>query len=795
MAVIAGPEWASLICGGVIILNLLAYTTIYPHAFFIYAGCAAGLAVILGLAYRLDYFSIYQAALVMTAYVYLLLGSGYYLLKRSAVEVPKAPDESSNYSKVYAYPLVNSALVISVLLIFAIGARGNPFPSAAITALASIFYLLMIKIYPYKRWLYPFQILMTISIVSLAISTVSLTWGLFPGRLLEIPPASIIIVACALTNVWVILGLTVGKWKESICSRLKLPLKDYDAPFFHWTTLMDSAVFLALIVLVSGERTPTGLVCQILVSSSLFLFLYRRFQRYQTALLYVSGLLTVWWASMLTGSYSTIILTTALYAILWYALARFRSRVRKALKKIKLTFSAEERGRLLKTVDILIYCNTGLALLLASSRINSIAGTAAIFMIAAIYLFSAFDRKRKVWGYLGIAVSSLGCYAALSVFLPIETYGWAITMSFGFLALILAYFWEILGVWMRKRREGMGFFSEPCKWMGIAFTAVALIFTFLFVANVSQGGPTVFQISVGAFVLAGIAIFYLWIAWVFQKEVFVYIGEIALAGMFMFLRIVVPEWFEMALFSQFWPVLVVGLSFVTVGLSYALQRLKLSLYVRPSYYTAIILPLIPFIGAWFVGTEISIQTLFGMSVFYFVVSYIRHERRYGYIAIAVFNIALQVLFIWRGIRFGVHPQVFIAPIGITLIGIAHLNRSQMDKKALRLLRPFASAIIYASSTAELYTFGGWASPIILAGLCVLGILAGIALRIRPFLYLGTGFLLVDIFVQIYRAGRGNTWIWWISGVVFGLIILVLFAWFEKRRERVLTLLRTLGEWD
>jgi len=95
----------------------------------------------------------------------------------------------------------------------------------------------------------------------------------------------------------------------------------------------------------------------------------------------------------------------------------------------------------------------------------------------------------------------------------------------------------------------------------------------------------------------------------------------------------------------------------------------------------------------------------------------------------------------------------------------------------------------------LYTFGGWAPPIILAGLCVLGILAGIALRIRPFLYLSTAFLLMDIFIQIYRAGRTNTWIWWISGVAFGLIILILFAWFERKRERILILLRSLKEWD
>ncbi len=82
-----------------------------------------------------------------------------------------------------------------------------------------------------------------------------------------------------------------------------------------------------------------------------------------------------------------------------------------------------------------------------------------------------------------------------------------------------------------------------------------------------------------------------------------------------------------------------------------------------------------------------------------------------------------------------------------------------------------------------------------AGPSILGILAGIALRIRPFLYLGTGFLLMDIFIQIYRAGHANTWIWWTSGIIFGLTILILFAYFERKRDQVLALLKSLKSWS
>ncbi|MFC1714256.1 hypothetical protein ACFL6S_11345 [Candidatus Poribacteria bacterium] len=813
MAMVAGLEWMSLICGGIVILNLLAYTIIYPRPFFTYAGCAVALAVILGLCYLLGFigqtnFAIFLGDLteeppvvVIAGYIYLLLGLGYYLLKRWR--------EETGHRKVYAYPLINSALAISILLVLGLPYlfANERFLSSAVVAALAFFYLLTVKVYPRKLWLYPFQILATIAIVSIAI--VSLTYGI--GRRLSASGENRLcsVVVCALANLWIVLGLSVRKWKENICMRMRLPVRDYDAPFFHWANVMVSLAFFTSLVIfalllavdmpggIESSLLLTSLACHILILSSLFLFIYHRLGTYRTVLLYISGLLALWWASLFAQSswhtlISYLILTTALYSAVWYILIRLKPRVREALRKVGLVFPEADRVRLLRTVNILIYCTTALTLLLALLKLNYAQGIVAVFAVAVIYLLSAFDRRRRIWSYLAIVVSSLGFYAILSAFLPLK---WRIVIPFGLLSLGLAYFWEILGVRMCKRWEEMNFFSHPCKWMGIAFTVLAFIFTFLFLPNISPDGATNFQANIGLLILAGLAIFYLWIAWVFQTEICVYIAEIALAGVYVFLRVVVPQWFEITLLRRFWPIVVVGISFVTVGLSYALRKLKLTLYVRPSYYTALLLPLIPFIGAWFIGIGISIQTLFWTGVFYSLVAYIRRERRYGYIAVTVFNVGLQALFIWQGIRFGLHPQVFVAPIGLTLIGIAHLNRHEMDKQALSLLRSFACAVIYASSAVELHTFGGWIAPVILAGLSILGILAGIALRIRPFLYLGTGFLLMDIFIQIYRAGHTNTWIWWTSGIIFGLTILILFAYFERKRDQVLTLLKSLKNWN
>jgi hypothetical protein len=76
-------------------------------------------------------------------------------------------------------------------------------------------------------------------------------------------------------------------------------------------------------------------------------------------------------------------------------------------------------------------------------------------------------------------------------------------------------------------------------------------------------------------------------------------------------------------------------------------------------------------------------------------------------------------------------------------------------------------------------------PVILAVFCVAGVLLGIVLRVRAFLFLGVGFLLLDVFAMIWHAAVDleQTWVWYVSGIILGVAILTLFAVFEKRKNR------------
>jgi hypothetical protein len=73
------------------------------------------------------------------------------------------------------------------------------------------------------------------------------------------------------------------------------------------------------------------------------------------------------------------------------------------------------------------------------------------------------------------------------------------------------------------------------------------------------------------------------------------------------------------------------------------------------------------------------------------------------------------------------------------------------------------------------------------------------LRVRAFLFLGSGFLLLGIFAVIRHAAlaaadRGRV-VWLVAGIVLGAVIFTLFAVFEKRRNDVVRLLHKLKDWE
>jgi hypothetical protein len=144
--------------------------------------------------------------------------------------------------------------------------------------------------------------------------------------------------------------------------------------------------------------------------------------------------------------------------------------------------------------------------------------------------------------------------------------------------------------------------------------------------------------------------------------------------------------------------------------------------------------------------------------------------------------------------------MWLIPFALIVLVAENLNRDRLTEQQGDALRYLALLVIYVSSTADMFIAGLGHSvvlPLVLAVLSVLGVLCGILLRVRAFLYLGVTFLFLVIFTMIWHAavGRHQIWIWWASGIVLGAAIIALFAVFEKRRNDVLRVLEEIKKWN
>jgi fructose-specific phosphotransferase system IIC component len=144
--------------------------------------------------------------------------------------------------------------------------------------------------------------------------------------------------------------------------------------------------------------------------------------------------------------------------------------------------------------------------------------------------------------------------------------------------------------------------------------------------------------------------------------------------------------------------------------------------------------------------------------------------------------------------------VWLIPPALSVLAAAYLNRDRLSEAQMTSVRYLSLMTVYVSSTADVFINGvadnPWL-PLVLAGLSVVGILAGIVLRVRSFLFLGSSFLVLAIFTMIWHAAvdLDHTWLWYVSGIVLGAAIIAVFAVFEKKRSDVLRVVEGLKQWQ
>ncbi len=281
---------------------------------------------------------------------------------------------------------------------------------------------------------------------------------------------------------------------------------------------------------------------------------------------------------------------------------------------------------------------------------------------------------------------------------------------------------------------------------------------------------------------------------------YVYAAELLLVAAFVHLRLSVPYLFNPK-FAHFWPFIVLGLAFLGTAVSEVFERFGVRVLSEPLRRTGIFLPLIPVLGFWMgPGANVSgyASLWFSVGLFYGLLAVYNQSLALGLLAALSGNAGLWAVLVEQQMAFVRHPQLWLVPFALIALVGGHLNRDRLGRKQTATIRYFALTVIYLASTAETFLTGLDADvtrPLLLVALSLIGVFAGMMLRIRAFLFLGSGFMSLGIFALVCQAATAKTWVWQVAGIILGLLIIVLFAVFEKRRKEVLRLLERLREWE
>ena len=261
-------------------------------------------------------------------------------------------------------------------------------------------------------------------------------------------------------------------------------------------------------------------------------------------------------------------------------------------------------------------------------------------------------------------------------------------------------------------------------------------------------------------------------------EMWVYLGLLEVAGMRIY-------WRETAV-GRFWAGPLVpwngAIACVVAYFLYILPWENWGWSKRPWQQAAYIIPLIIL---WETRLQTYPITLIIAAGFYIFLTKVGENIRFTYISVALIDWALYRWF--DSLRL-TDALWYVTPIGLSLLYIAQVD-TQLKlpeyKTSRHLLRVLGSglicgwAILFHQNTA-------WIPGIF----SLIAIFAGLALRVRAFLYIGTATFLITTIYQSVIFSLQYSFLKWVVGLLVGILLIYIAANFETRRAQITSLIRS-----
>jgi hypothetical protein len=152
------------------------------------------------------------------------------------------------------------------------------------------------------------------------------------------------------------------------------------------------------------------------------------------------------------------------------------------------------------------------------------------------------------------------------------------------------------------------------------------------------------------------------------------------------------------------------------------------------------------------------------------------------VSAVAFNAALVV--VWAGTGRG-EPQYFVIPAGLSLLVLLRVFRDSLSQDTVSQLRAVAVTIIYVAGAWKPLLFNDGGAMMLCVLVCLVGVAAGIALRIRSYVYLGTAFMVTCVIANLTRFGMRDHRIGAAFLTLLGLMVVGFMVLLSAHREKLL----------
>ena len=188
--------------------------------------------------------------------------------------------------------------------------------------------------------------------------------------------------------------------------------------------------------------------------------------------------------------------------------------------------------------------------------------------------------------------------------------------------------------------------------------------------------------------------------------------------------------------------------------------------------------------------EMGWQSYLLTASYYAWLSYRMQAIRLSYGALVLANIGVLQVLDLLGVLNVFWGTLVIGGSGLYVIGLEPALSGEAQRQNRHWLRCLMIAAICLVAVVELESATG--STWLGLGVGLLVAIAGLALRVRAYLYVGTLCLVVSVLRQAGLAIASSSIALWSVGILLGLALIWGAATFEARREKTL---RTLHSWS